>query len=153
MQRFLVCVVLTLVGTASPAQAGPFGLGIILGTPTGITGAYQLSGSTAIDAAVGLDLIDDQHIYVHVEFLYILPNLLSGGSVGLSPYLGVGGFVTDFGKRADDRVGLGARVPFGLSLDFQRAPLQIFGEAVVGILLVPDVDVGIGGAIGFRYYF
>jgi hypothetical protein len=156
MQRLLVCVALALVGTGSGtarAEGGPFGLGIVLGTPTGVTGAYRLSPKTAIDAAVGLDLIEDQHIYVHVEFLFLLPDLLSGGSVGLSPYLGVGGFITDFGKKADDRLGLGARVPFGLSLDFRRAPLQIFGEAVVGVLLVPEVDLGIGGAIGFRYYF
>jgi len=150
----LASIVLATAGsTPARADGGPFGLGIILGTPTGITGAYELSAKTAIDAAVGLDLIEDQHLYVHVDFLFKLPDLLSGGSVGLSPYLGVGGFLTDFGNKADDRVGLGARVPFGLSLDFRRAPLQIFGEAVVGMLLVPDVDFGISGALGFRYYF
>jgi hypothetical protein len=79
--------------------------------------------------------------------------LLGGGSVGLSPYLGPGAFLTDLGNKANDRVGLGARAPFGLSLDFRRAPLQIYAELVVGLLLIPDVNGDIGGALGFRYYF
>ncbi|MEJ7597622.1 MAG: hypothetical protein WKG01_06905 [Kofleriaceae bacterium] len=154
MRCLILCVVLAFVGPATArAEGGPFGLGIILGTPSGVTGEYRLSAKTAIDGAIGLDVIDDRHFYAHFDFLFLLPDLLSGGSVGLSPYLGVGAFLTDFGSKADDRLGLGARVPFGLSLDFRRAPLQIFGEAVLGLLLVPDVDLGVGGAVGFRYYF
>jgi hypothetical protein len=76
-------------------------------------------------------------------------DLLGGGSVGLSPYLGPGAFVVDIA----DGIGLGGRIPFGLSLDFRRAPIQIFGEITFSLLVVPDVHGDIGGAIGFRYYF
>ena len=152
--RSVITLGLALTVAASPSTArADFGLGIILGSPTGVTGAYELDDAWMIDAAVGLDILDDRHFYVHVEGVYKLPDLLGGGDVGLRPYLGIGGFVTDFGNKDGGRVGLGARAPFGLSLEFAAAPIEIFGELVVGLLLVPGVDLGIGGALGFRYYF
>lgn len=143
-------VLAAVLAAASPAHAdrGPFGIGIIAGEPTGATGEYRLSGRTAIDAAVGFDVFAGNDLYVHADFLFILPDLLGGGSVGLSPYLGPGGFLV----AAGDLV-LGARVPFGLSLDFTKAPLQIFIELAPRLELVPDVNLDLGGAIGFRYYF
>lgn len=154
MRSLLLAAVFVLLAPApARAEGGPFGLGIIVGQPTGVTGAYRLGGNTAIDGAVGLDVFDDRHFYLHATFLFVLPNLLSGGSVGLSPYLGPGGFISDRGKGDGSRVGLGVRAPFGLSLDFRRAPLQIFGEFAVVLPLIPDPDLGIGGAVGFRYYF
>jgi hypothetical protein len=135
---------------AAPARAdsGSFGIGLILGQPTAITGANELSDHTAIDAALGLALFDGRDFYLHVEFLYTLPALVSGGDVSLSPYLGIGGWTVAAGKTV-----LGARAPFGLSLDFNRAPVQIFLEASLLVALVPDSAADIRGALGFRYYF
>lgn len=148
------CIAALAVAATTPTTAhADFGLGLIVGGPTGITGAYELDDTWSIDGAVGLNLFDGRNFYIHVEGLYHLPDLLGGGSVGLRPYLGVGGFFTHFGKKDEDRAGIGARVPFGLSLMFTRAPIEIFGELVVGLLLVPGVDLGVGGAGGFRYYF
>jgi hypothetical protein len=151
--RRLCLAALALGMMAAPARAerGAFGAGIIVGRPTGITGEYELSDSTAIDMAIGLDLFGGRHFYVHADFLFILPDLLGGGSVGLSPYLGPGVYLADVG--GNDRLGLGLHAPFGLSLDFTRAPLQLFAELSLDMSLVPDVDVGVAGAGGFRYYF
>lgn len=135
-----------------PAAAGPFGIGLVVGRPTGVTGAYELSDKTALAAAVGLDLFDGRHGYLQFDFLFILPELVSG-SASLSPYVGPGAFLTDVGGRGSDRFGLGGRVPFGLSLDFAKAPIQIFLEISLNLLLVPDIHGDIAGALGFRYYF
>jgi len=155
--RPLCCTVLALLLLALPQDAradrGDFGVGLIVGRPTGLTGEYWLSDRTAIDMALGLDLFDGRHFYAHADFLFVLPNLLGGGSVELSPYLGPGVYIADRGSKNDDRLGLGVRVPFGLSLDFTRAPLQLFIEIAVSVSLVPGVDAGVGGAGGFRYYF
>ncbi len=125
------------------------GLGLIVGEPTGVTGAYRLSRRTAIDAAVGIDELDRDGFYVHAEFLFVLPDLLGGGAVSLSPYLGAGGFLVEF----KDEIGIGGRAPFGLSLDFKRAPIQVFLELAAFVLIVPDTDGDLGVALGFRYYF
>jgi len=143
-------VLAAVLAAASPAHAdrGPLGIGIIAGEPTGLTGEYRLSDRTAIDMALGFDLFADRDLYVHADFLFILPDLLGGGSVGLSPYLGPGAFLV-----AVHDVVLGARVPFGLSLDFTKAPLQIFIELAPRLEIIPDVHLDLGGALGFRYYF
>lgn len=144
----LVVLLALLWSAPARAESGAFGLGLILGQPTGITGAYELSDNTAIDAALGLALFDDRDFYLHVEFLWYLPTLLSGNGVELSAYLGIGGFVVTH----NDPV-IGARAPFGLSLDFSAAPLQIFLEASVLLAVVPDLGGDVRGALGFRYYF
>jgi hypothetical protein len=145
----LLFVVLSSASARAENSGGSFGLGLILGQPTGVTGAYQLSDHTALDAAVGLGWVDNRRFYLHVEFDYFLPTLINGNSVSLSAYLGLGGFFYDL----RDDPGLGVRAPFGLSLDFTNAPLQIFLEASLLLFLNPDVDLDVRGALGFRYYF
>lgn len=151
-RRVLVLVLLLLTLGAAPAWAegrrgGRLGVGLILGEPTGLTGELRLGSRNAIDAAFGIDALEGGGAYVHADFLLLLPDLLRGGAVALSPYLGVGALV--FGGD----VHVGGRVPFGLALEFRTAPLQLFLEVAPRLVLVPDVDLGIGGALGFRYYF
>lgn len=156
----VLAAAMALTPGVARAEGGPFGLGIIVGNPTGATGLYKLGGNTAIDAAIGLGGFDFDGLYVHVDFLFLLPTLVSSGSVSLSPYLGPGGFlIVGKGKNSapgsggGKGTGLGVRVPFGLSLDFSSFPLQLFIELAPTLEVVPDPDLGIGGAIGFRYYF
>ena len=145
--RIVVLLAVLWSGSAR-AETGNFGLGLILGQPTGLTGAYGLSDHTAIDGALGLAIFDNRDFYVHVEFLYFLPTLVNAGDFDLSAYLGIGGWIV-----AHDNAAFGARAPFGLSLDFTSVPLQIFLEASVLLALHPDVDGDVRGALGFRYYF
>jgi hypothetical protein len=146
--RLAVLVVMLSSATARADEGGAFGLGLIVGQPTGITGALELSDHTAIDAALGLGWVENRRFYLHVEFDYFLP-LVTGSSVALSGYLGIGGFFYDL----KNDPGLGVRVPFGLSLDFAQAPIQIFLELPILVFLTPDADVDVRGALGFRYYF
>ena len=148
----LFALVITLAPSAARAQEaghGPFGIGVIVGQPTGLTMEFELSEHTALDAAFGWDLFDDRRLYAHLEFLYFLPTLVDADTVSLALYLGVGGFIVD----RPDRVGLGVRAPIGLSLEFKAVPIEIFGEVALHLLLAPDVDADPGAAIGVRYYF
>lgn len=148
--RATVLVLALVVSWSAPAGAetGSFGLGLIVGQPTGITGAYQLSDNTAIDAALGLDLFDDRDFYLHAEFLYYLPTLVDASSIELDAYLGIGGFFVAHGDAT-----IGARAPFGLSLGFKSVPLELFLELSLRLSLVPGVHGDVRGAGGFRYYF
>jgi hypothetical protein len=144
-----LAVLLALLWSA-PARAdkGEFGLGLIVGQPTGLTAAFGLSENTAIDAALGLALFDGRDFYLHVEFLYVLPTLVNESAFDLNAYLGIGGWFVAAGEAV-----IGARAPFGLSLDFNNAPIQIFAELSVLLAIAPGTDGAIRGAAGFRYYF
>jgi hypothetical protein len=145
----LVLLLALLWSVPARAEGGPFGLGLIVGQPTGLTMGYQLSEKTMLDGAIGLGWVDNRRFYVHLEFDYFLPTLVSASSVDLNAYLGIGGFFYAF----ENDPTFGARAPFGLSLDFSNAPLQIFLEASVLLFLIDDVDIDVRGALGFRYYF
>lgn len=159
----LVVTALTLWGSTARAGGGAFGLGLVLGEPTGVTGLYKLGGNTAIDGAIGLDDFGFDGVYLHADFLFVLPDLLSSQTAGLRPYLGPGAFaiIGDDGDNSGKGnggdsgggFGLGARVPFGLSLEFRRVPLQLFLEVAPQLQFVPEFDFGLGGALGFRYFF
>jgi hypothetical protein len=132
---------------ADAAPPGDIGIGIIIGQPTGLTLEFFVASSQSIDLAIGLDAFNRGGFYVHGDYLFYLPALVSGGSVMLSPYLGPGIFV------AGRDPSIGVRVPFGLSLDFRAAPLKLFLEVAPHLRLVRDVDLGIGAAAGFRFFF
>jgi len=145
----LVAAGLLVASGTARAEGGPLGIGLVVGEPTGVTGMYRFSEAAALDVSLGIDVFDDDGFYVHGVVDFFFPDLLRGGSVGLRPYIGVGGFLAD----ANDDLALGARAPFGLSLDFAAAPFQVYGELALDLLIVPDVDLDLGGAVGFRYFF
>jgi hypothetical protein len=84
----LVCAGLTPARSAAQ-PARDFGLGIIIGAPTGVSGKGFLSPEYAIDGAVGFGLIGGDHLRIHADFLWHLP-IKQWPSAALDLYLGVG---------------------------------------------------------------
>lgn len=135
-----------------------FGIGLIVGTPTGLSGEVRLGGNTSLDFALGLDAFEDEDTYLHVDYLVYLTDLASGRDLGVPIYLGVGGILYDHDRDFGDDLHIGVRVPFGIALAFRRAPVEIFFELAVRVVLVHEDDhkhdrAGLGGALGFRVYF
>lgn len=147
----LIALAVLLAGSrhanAQSSRSGDVGLGIVLGDPTGFSALFRLGGTGALDLAVGLDVFDDEDFYVHLEYVHFLGDLSRGGTAGVIPYVGIGGFFVA------NRDHVGARAPFGLAIEFNRAPIQIFGELALFMVVDPDIDLGVGGALGFRYFF
>jgi hypothetical protein len=142
-------VAVAMLADIAPAAARPqsnFGLGIILGQPTGVTAEFGLGASQSIDLAIGIDAFEGGGFYIHGDYLVYLPPLIQG-QAELSPYLGGGIFVAGGDPEA------GIRVPFGLSLDFRAQPLKLFIEVAPHLRVIDEVDLGFGAAGGFRYFF
>lgn len=138
-----------------------FGLGLIIGGPTGLSGKYYLGDSTAIDFALGEYYRFHYHdaLGIHADFLWH-PAVLAATDPFLLPfYVGIGGRLLSHDRyRTDYNAGthLGVRAPIGLLMDFNRVPIDIFFELALVVDFVADNDednVFIDGAAGVRYYF
>jgi hypothetical protein len=142
-----------------------FGLGLELGSPTGLTGKYFLSADRALDFGLGGigGYSNRSGIHLYLDYLFHPVSLASASSFELPLYIGLGGRFWNF---EDDRVNgivdeasaIGFRVPIGISFDFNNVPLDIF------IQVVPVLDfysgyqrhsvyLDINASIGIRYWF
>ena len=139
---------------------GPFGIGVILGEPTGITARYYL-GDQAIQAAVGSAFVGGG-LQVHADYVWHPWVLEERPSVAIVSYFGPGARVIqyDAGRDADDYLALGIRGVAGMVFDFREVPLDAFVE-VAGVLEYKfrgdnddgGVGVSLNGGAGVRYYF
>lgn len=144
-----------------------FGLGIMLGAPTGLSGKYYLGRDTALDFGVGVYGYGrnrhDGDLHLHLDFLWHPVVLTKADAFWLPLYFGIGGRIWDHDRFDNDfdHLHIGVRAPIGISFDFQRVPLDIFFEFAL-ILDFVDDDFGDGhdglygdftAALGVRYYF
>ena len=80
MFRSLVIVILaTLIFAGSAFAQGTFGLGLIVGEPTGVSAKWWLTGRTAVDAALWITILRSCAAYE--PFVKRKENVLSGSAV------------------------------------------------------------------------
>lgn len=123
-----------------------FGLGLMLGEPTGVTIKSWFNRQSAFDVGAAWSL-SERNEAVHLHADYLRHNWFSD-TENLAFYYGVGGRVI-FSNNAT----AGIRVPLGLNYVFDSAPFDLFVEAVPILDLSPDVEFAGNGAVGIRYYF
>jgi hypothetical protein len=187
--RTSVLVVATLgllAGTAAAQEASsgvshPFGLGLEVGAPTGLAAKYYLSsggrsGPVAIQAGLGvIEQFGPDGTHLHLEVVWHPAMLTRQPAFDMPFYLGVGMRLLDHDRNycvvngnevycEDDDTRIGVRAPFGILMDFNRVPLDIFFELalVVDFAHIDDDDrydyddddlIDLTGALGARYYF
>jgi len=147
-----------IVATLAPgagAETSVFGLGIIVGEPTGIGAKLQLDSGNALAFGLAWSLEGDNELHVQADYLYHNYNLIPVEQGQLPLYFGIGGRIkindAHNGKGGDDNVGI--RFPVGLSYIFDGAPFDVFMEIVPILDVAPDTDFDLNGAIGGRYWF
>lgn len=163
----LITLGLILFVTTAPAQDFPradgiqparglFGMGLILGEPTGLSAKYWLRSDRAVDFALGASLLTDFRL--HATYLHHV-DVFDHQRVPL--YYGIGGSiagrtgrVAEFGSdRRRDRVGLGIRGAIGVSYLVPTAPFDLFIEFGSVLIVFPPAALDLDLSIGFRYYF
>jgi hypothetical protein len=130
------------------AQDHGFGMGIILGEPTGLSAKLWTSGDNAFDFAAAWSFKGDGHLLLQADYVWHFFNLMPVPSGKLPLYIGIGGRVI----LADDPR-FGIRIPIGIDYLFADAPIDVFLELVPILDLSPETDFGVGGGIGIRYWF
>jgi hypothetical protein len=130
------------------AQDKGFGLGIILGEPTGISGKYWLSPSTAIDGAAAWNFGSGGYLHIHGDYLIHNYDIFKVQEGKLPLYFGIGGRI---GFSSETVVGL--RGVVGVAYQFSGAPVDAFLEIAPIMDLVPGTSFHVNGGIGARFFF
>lgn len=138
---------------AQPVEG--FGIGIVLGLPTGLTAAWRPGGPVWYDAAVAWSFARGSFA-VHADALVTLSEIRTEDfpDTAWPLYVGVGPRVR-MGAGANAGYGgfeLGARVPVGMGVVHDGFPLEGFLELAPGVGLVPDTRFTFDAAIGARFY-
>ncbi len=149
MKKITLLLFVFLAFTAVSNAQSKFGLGLIVGEPTGLSGKFMISKTSAIDGAVAWSFGEYGALHLHGDYLFNFANL----SAEVPVYIGVGGRVKfqDSDKKNDSKLGI--RVPVGLAYEPSSTPIDLFLEIVPIMDLSPSTKFSWNAAAGIRYYF
>ena len=142
----LLCTGMAL---ARPSGNSGFGVGFIIGAPTGLSIKNWLGPHQAFDAAAAWTTSGDEHsLYLHADMLIQRPNAIHLDPVWLDWHYGLG-----FAMNLKDDTETRLRIPIGLDYGLTSIPLEFFAELVPAVLLTPDTGFDIDGGLGVRIFF
>ena len=148
MKKTLIIILVALFPLVLSAQDRGFGIGIILGQPTGLSIKSWTGNITAIDAAAAWSFRGEGALHLHADILAHNFKLFSARKGQIPVYIGLGAKVV-----LESDLLLGARVPIGLDYLFPNAPFDLFAEIVPTMNLIPATEFDIGGGVGLRVWF
>lgn len=151
MKKLILVITLLAAVLCVQAEAqndSGFGIGVILGEPTGISGKMWMSQTTALAGAAAWSFSGDAAVHLHLDYIFHSFDVIKVDKGRLPIYYGIGGRI----KLADESK-FGIRIPVGLDYLFKDAPLDLFLEVVPMLELAPDTEFDLNGGIGIRYFF
>ncbi len=165
MKKSIIVALLCLSSAAVTAQGSGFGLGIMLGEPTGLSAKLWSGGDKALAFGLAWGGIGrGGYFHAHADYLFHNFNLIKVSSGKLALHYGPGLRLRTWGgarywnngryyESGGGHTRLGVRFPVGLTYLFDGAPVDIFLEAVPTLDLIPGTSFDVDAALGFRYYF
>jgi hypothetical protein len=164
MKNFLIggVVLFLMIILAKPTEAQDrgFGLGIVLGEPTGLSAKLWTSKINAFDFGLGLGLGGDRfkyhgdyneegRVHFHMDYLWHSFNAISS-TERFPLYYGIGGRFNSGGGYDDS---FGIRGVFGIAWFPHNTPIDVFLELVPVFQITPGTGFGIDAGLGIRYFF
>ena len=142
------------------AQDHGFGLGLVLGEPTGLSAKLWTSKVNAFDFGLGVGLGGDRisyngnydnggRVHFHMDYLWHSFNAISS-TERFPLYYGIGG---RFNSGGNYDASFGIRGVFGIAWFPRATPIDVFLELVPVFQLTPSTGFGIDAGLGIRYFF
>ena len=148
------------------ANLGGMALGIQFGFPTALTLKIPFSGTQGVVFGLGGGFFGGPYpwLSLHADYLIALARLAATSVFTLDFYLGPGLWIglgasgTRYGwfgptYSSFGYLGLGVRLPIGLSMRFVQAPVELYLEVVPAAFVFPGIYFAAGPTLGFRWYF
>ena len=127
-----------------------FGLGVVVGDPTGITGKYMLDNKSGIAATIAWETSGDSEFYISSDYLFHFNDLIKIPDGVVPLYFGGGLRYIDRENR-DNKFGI--RIPVGIEYLFWNYSLGAFAEIVPVLDLAPDTEFDAEFGVGIRFFF
>jgi hypothetical protein len=165
-----VSLLAAIAGSAKATEVGygrKFGLGVVLGDPTGLTAKWWIAPTNALDFGLGLwgygvnnrcfnDGTCRGYGYRGGTFNmdYLWQSNIVRGQAQLDWHVGIGGRSIWVNDCLGDCFAIAARSPIGLDLMFNNPGfLELFFEIAPAFYVVPGFGFDIEGGLGVRFYF
>lgn len=149
MKKIIVPIIIIMCFfSAAYANSKNFGLGIMLGEPTGVSGKLWIDKTSAVDGGLSWSFTDKTSMNIHMDYLFHNFNLIHVEKDEFPLYYGIGGRIK-FGNETE----VGVRIPVGLEYIFKDSPFDIFLEIAPILNLIPATSLKFNGGIGARFYF
>jgi hypothetical protein len=157
----VVTFVLILFASGTFAQERHFGLGVIIGEPTGISAKLWVSSKTAFDFGLGWSVGGDRignynggfngesRVHFHMDYLWHWFDAINS-SERFPLYTGVGGRINTGAGYSNSAA---VRGVIGIAWLPRQTPIDIFLELVPSLQVVPSTGFGIDAGLGIRYFF
>ena len=131
-----------------------FGLGIILGEPTGVTAAWRGSGPSTFDLGLAWS-VPEEKFHIHADYLFTYLRFRDPNApvvefplyIGVGPRLHLGGAYVG----AETSV-IGLRAPLGIAVGGTHVPVEGFLELVPVLGLYPSTRMDFDAAVGVRLF-
>lgn len=139
--------------------AHPFGLGVSLGYPAGVTGKYYVGGrKNAIEGMIGSWANGFNGAwYMHGVYMWHPSVLTDQPGFELPWHIGIGGFMADhyrgWSSYWRNDIAVGVRTQLGLDFDLKDVRLQFSGDVGLNVGVTPDIFWGLHPSVTIRYFF
>lgn len=141
---------LLVLNCSLKAQDKGFGLGLMIGEPTGFSGKYWVSNDNAFDFGLAYSFVQKfSALSMHADYLYHAFDVIKS-DYRLPVYYGFGARIR-FVNNSDNS--LGARGVVGIAWLSEKLPIDVFFEVVPVFNIIPSTSLNLDIALGARYYF
>ena len=151
MHKPVLCLIILILSTISPAQDKGYGIGIVLGEPSGLSGKYWMNNTNALDFGIGFSFtnFNNNRLQLNCDYLWHNYDLINT-TERLVIYFGPGIKILTGGS---NDAKLGVRGVAGIGWFSKDAPIDVFFEIAPLVYIIPGTILKIDGGIGARYYF
>ncbi|MGA2624853.1 MAG: hypothetical protein ABSF91_13420 [Bacteroidota bacterium] len=158
----VIALCLFLAVQVSVAQERNFGLGVIVGEPTGVSAKLWTSPTTAVDFALGWSVRGDRignyngyddggsRFHFHMDYLWHSFDAISSSGGLPFLYCGMGGRIN---TRAGYSSSAAVRGVIGVGWVPHETPIDIFLELVPSLQFTSSTGIGFDAGLGARYFF
>lgn len=152
----------TRQSTGIEGEPDGFGMGLVLGEPTGLAFALRDKEMSNIQAAVGWSFANGSlHLTADYTRNLIIFRPDDTPDVRYPLYVGIGGRLKVGNNNGDsnknrgelDAASLGVRVPVGCAMLPTEQRIDVFLEVAPVMLLIPSAAFGFDAALGSRIFF